>query len=257
MVKTGSSRLLGFYFLGASVVLLYAFLFAMTFFYFLSSLLSFFSSTSFILSDEFYKVAESFILSFRLVITAVIVALPFALSVGILILKNHGFYRIKRLKSFLILIDRSPLLLFGLVFFIIFGRGNMTLLLILTFIACSKLSRRWVQQSKKVNPIELEALCSLGMDFYEIFKTLYLKRFLFVYIGHVLSVCGFLLTAVTPVIHFLSFEEEAVNFFSLSLFLRLGESSGVLAPMIFVLFMIYILKFFFDSKVDFIEVEHG
>ena len=170
MVKTGSSRLLGFYFLGISVMLFYAFLFVMTFFYFFSSLSAFFS-------DELYKIAESFILSFRLVMTAVALAFPFALAIGIFVLKNSGFYHIEKFKKFLIFIDKSPLVLFGLAFFIVFNGNDMAFLLTLAFIACSKLFRRWTQQSNRVSSFEVETFRSLGMNFPEILKTLYLKRF--------------------------------------------------------------------------------
>ncbi len=247
MFKRGDSRLLSFYFLGISVVLIYVFLFVMTVFH-----LAFHFSP-----DEGYALARPLISSLKLVMISVLVSLPFALAICLFALISTDFRHIRRMQGFLLFIDRSPLILFGLASFIVLGEKNFSLYFIGSLIACSKISRRWIQQSKGVSSLEFETAQSLGMGLFQIVKTLYLKRFLAFYLGHTLSVAGFLLTAVTPFIYFLPLKEDVFRLFSLSFFTQLGGNSEQLSLMTLILLTVYCLKFWFDSMSGFIEVEHG
>ena len=247
MLKKNYPKLLNLYFLGISIVLIYIFLFIMTVFHL-------FSHFSF---GGFYNLTGSLISSLKLVAVSVIISLPFAFAVCLFILINSGFRYIKGVHNFLLFIDRSPLVLFGLAFFVLFGEKNFCLYFIGSFIACSKISRRWIQQSKKVSSREFETAQSLGMSFSQIMGIIYLKRFSVLYLGHIFSVTGFLLTAVTPFVYFLPFREDVLKLFGLSLFVQLGKSSEQLSFMVLILLIVYCLKFLFDFKTNFVEVEHG
>ncbi len=247
MFKKSYSRLLNLYFLGTFVVLIYSLLFAMTVFHLVSRF-------SFV---GFYDFMDSLIPSLKLITISVLVGVPFASAVCVFVLVGSGFRYIRGIHNFLLFIDRSPLILFGLAFFVVFGEKNFSLYCIGSLVACSKISRRWIQQSKEISSPEFEAARSFGISFPEIIKTLYLKRFLTLYLGHIFSVAGFLLTAVSPFVYFLPFKEDVLKLFGLSFFVQLGESSEQLSIMVLILLAVYFLKFLFDSKTGFIEVEHG
>ena len=247
MFKKSYSRLLNLYFLGTSVVLIYVLLFVMMVFHL-------FSHFSFV---EFYDFTGPLISSLKLIAVSVLISLPFASAVCVFILIGSGFRFVREIHNFLLFIDRSPLILFGLAFFIVFGERDFSLYFIGSLVACSKISRRWIQQSKEISTLELEAARSFGMGFPEIVKTLYLKRSLSLYLGHIFSVAGFLLTAVSPFVYFLPFKEGVLKLFSLSFFVQLSKGSEQLSVMVLILLAVYLLKFLFDSRTGFIEVEHG
>lgn len=236
-------KLLGLYFLGLSIFFIYVILFLMTIFHLVSSF-------SF---NDFYGLIDPLISSLQLVAVSVLVSLPFASALCLFILIS-GFRYIRWIHNFLLFIDRSPLLLFGVAFFVIFGEKNFTLYFIGSFISCSKISRRWIQQSKGVSSLELETARSLGMNFLRIIGILYLKRFSVFYLGHIFAVAGFLLTAVTPFVYFLSFKKGV---FGLLFFIQLGSGAEQLPLMFLILLAVYFFKFLFDLKTGFIEVEHG
>lgn len=247
ILKKSYPKLLNLYFFGVSIILIYIVLFLMAIFHL-------FSHFSF---NGFHNLIDPLMASLKIVIFSIAVSLSFASAICLFVLINSRSSYIRGMHNFLLFIDRSPLVLFGVSFFIIFGEKNLSLYLIGSLISCSKISRRWIQQSKKISSLEFETAQSLGMDFSRVMGILYIKRFLIFYLGHIFSVAGFLLTAVAPFVYFLPFREDILNLFGLSFFLQLGGGSEQLSLMVLILLIVYFFKFLFDSKTGFIEVEHG
>ena len=243
--KKGHSTQFGVYLLGGFVGLVYLFVLIATglhlFFHFSFGQVDFFMI---LMAD-----------SLKLILVSMLISLPFALAITFFVLRGGPFS--PNLHGILSLVNQSPLILFGLAFFVVLGERNLGLYLTSSLIACSKLSFRWIQQSRRIPFLWMEAAQALGMNPWQIIKTIYIKKFFISYLGHYLSVAGFLLTLASPFVFFLPFKEGVLPVFSLSFFHELIRGSGSLSMMAFVLFVVHGLRFWFDSRTGFIGMDHG
>ena len=243
--KKNHSTQLGVYLLGGFVGLVYLFVLTATGLHLFSHFS--FGQMGFFLA----QMADSL----KLVLISMVISLPFTLAITFFILREESFS--SNLHGILSLVNQSPLILFGLAFFVVLGERNLGLYLTGSLIACSKLSSRWIEQSRRIPFLWKEAAQALGMNPWQILKTIYIKKFFISYLGHYMSVTGFLLTLASPFVFFLPFKEGVLPVFSLSFFHELVQDSGSLSMMAFVLFVVHGLRFWFDFRTGFTGMDHG
>jgi hypothetical protein len=189
--------------------------------------------------------------------TALVTAFPVAASLTY-------FYMIwrntRRARLFSVVKDalyKIPFLLYGLIFFTVMGPSNQALILTFTLVAVAELTRRWVHVANRVQLVEIESLQALGMDIRGVVHVLILRRYLSLFLGHLLAVfCG-LFVWVTPVLCFAWAMEIGGPLFSLHFLTQIFQEQPSAPVLALILLLVHGLRMLLDQKTGFWEVEHG
>lgn len=246
-VKKSGSMLVSLYSLAGIAGLGYLTLIFMVSF----NLLSQFSLQSW---DEVYILIKQ---SLNMIGVSLLIALPVTIAITFFIVSNFNSRLSYLLESILRMIDQAPLVIYGVVFLVLFSSQWWVLYVVGSMIVIPKLSYRWIKLSNMVQVSEIETVKSLGMNFWQIVKVLYLRRFIKMYLGHLSSVVCFLFGVVTPFICFIAYKEDYLGSFSVHLFNDLGRRSEKISLMITILLFIQAFRVWFDSKAIYHEVENG
>ncbi len=153
-------------------------------------------------------------------------------------------------------VDRTPALILGVVFLYFSFLQPLYLILVYVLLAVSQLSRRWIRLSSRVRSLDIDCMLSLGHNVVGVTLTLYMRQFLFHYLGHLVAVFCNLFVIVTPVFFLKSYAVSS-SVLGLKMYHWLGRDSGAAALFALTVVIFHSLRVFLDRKTSYLEVEFG
>ncbi len=189
--------------------------------------------------------------------SAILLAIPIAASLTYFSVLLRNTRKAAVFENCLQLVEKMPVLILGVIFLVLLGSGYWSFVFTFTLIATTELNRRWVQVAFKVKVIEIESLQSMGAGILQIIKVLYLKRYLKLFLSHLVAVFCKTFVLVTPVLCFIGFSSDQNHLLPTYLFVSVLAEAPFLSGLVLIILMVHWIRVIIDQKTSFWEVDFG
>ncbi len=188
---------------------------------------------------------------------ALCLAIPLAASLTYFSVFLRNTRKAPVYESCLRFVENLPVLILGVIFLVLLGGEYWSFVLTFILMAAAELNRRWKQVAFKVKVIEIESLQSMGAGVLQIVQVLYLKRYLKLFLAHLLAVFCKIFVVVTPVLCFVGFSSEQNHLLPTYLFVSVLAEAPYLSGLALIILLVHGLRVYIDQKTSFWEVDFG